>query len=210
MVVALARADDRHDPRQERGQGHPGRRVRYHGRHDRAVAAAAPSAGVMGTVYLLDGLPTIALLVAMFTIPGIVEMCTVPSIQQAASSGSSLKRLIYGMGAPLRYPFATRAIGHLRSMDRRSAGRRRLCRQHRRLQSRADHLAARAPVRGRGRARGRASSTARRRAAPTRADRWPRCSCSASRRVDGGRDDGRADPEGLGGRDPRWCSTTGT
>jgi putative tricarboxylic transport membrane protein len=70
------------------------------------ISPAGAERGVMGSIYLIDGLPTIALLVAMFTIPGIVEMCTVPTIQRTSHEGSSLRKLLYGMGAPLRYPFA--------------------------------------------------------------------------------------------------------
>ena len=71
------------------------------------IAPAGGERGLMGSVYLLDGFPTIALLVAMFTIPGIVEMCTVSTIQRSETRGSNLRQLIYGLGAPLRYPFAT-------------------------------------------------------------------------------------------------------
>jgi len=61
--------------------------------------------GTMGSLYLLDGFPAIALLVAMFTIPGMVEMCLVPTVQRSAHQGSSVRALLNGMLAPLRYPF---------------------------------------------------------------------------------------------------------
>lgn len=70
------------------------------------ISPAGAERGLMGTLYLLDGFPVIALLVAMFTIPGIVEMCMVPKIQQGEHKGSSIKSLLYGLAAPLRYPFA--------------------------------------------------------------------------------------------------------
>src|SRR5690606_15335210 len=60
--------------------------------------------GTMGTVYLLDGLPSIALLVAMFTVPGIVEMCTTPSVAPTGPQGSSMRALLSGLAAPFRHP----------------------------------------------------------------------------------------------------------
>lgn len=71
------------------------------------ISPAGAERGLMGTTYLLDGLPEIALLVAMFTIPGIVEMCTVPTIETKQNQGSSLRALLHGLAAPLRYPFAS-------------------------------------------------------------------------------------------------------
>jgi putative tricarboxylic transport membrane protein len=62
--------------------------------------------GTMGLFYLLDGFPAIALLVAIFTIPGIVEMCMVSTVQRGVHQGSSVRALLQGMLAPLRYPFA--------------------------------------------------------------------------------------------------------